>query len=128
VGYLDLRKIDINGAAQLAIQKIESKRQRITRDSAKPSVSASSQITGKLRLKKKFTDQDRDTFLDEAFEVIARFFQDTMAKLEEGTRDTPGSSRESPHFPRGGGIVLGDFDSATATLVMHRDQRWQNGD
>lgn len=36
-----------------------------------------------LRLKKEFTDQDRDQFLNEGFEYIARFFQGSLKELTD---------------------------------------------
>jgi len=36
-----------------------------------------------LRLKKEFTDRDRDVFLDESFEYIARFFEGSLQELEQ---------------------------------------------
>lgn len=35
-----------------------------------------------LRLKKKFTEQDRDTFLEGTFEYIAKFFEGSLAELQ----------------------------------------------
>jgi hypothetical protein len=35
-----------------------------------------------LRLKKTFTEQDRDTFLDESFEYVANFFEASLAELQ----------------------------------------------
>jgi hypothetical protein len=40
-----------------------------------------------LRLRKTFTDRDRDRFLDEAFEFMARFFENSLIELE---RRNPG--------------------------------------
>ena len=85
LGYLDLRKISVENAARLAIEKIMAARSRGARDQAKvlsaTATAAPAAKTGKLRLKKELTEQDRDTFLDEAYEVIAEFFQDTMSNL-----------------------------------------------
>jgi hypothetical protein len=36
-----------------------------------------------LRLRKEFTEADRDRFLDEAFEFIAKFFEGSLAELEQ---------------------------------------------
>src|SRR2546423_15446068 len=35
-----------------------------------------------LRVRKTFTERDRDVFLDEAFEFIARFFENALGELE----------------------------------------------
>jgi hypothetical protein len=39
--------------------------------------------SGNLRIKKQFTDHERDQFLDEAFEYIANYFEGSLAELEE---------------------------------------------
>jgi len=36
-----------------------------------------------LRIKKKFTDQEKDNFLDEAFEYIANFFEESLKELKK---------------------------------------------
>jgi hypothetical protein len=38
--------------------------------------------TSNLRVKKEFTDQDCDVFLDEAFQFIARFFENSLTELQ----------------------------------------------
>jgi hypothetical protein len=63
--------------------------------------------TGRLWLKRQFTEQDRDTFLDEAYEVVAKFFKDTTASL----------ASESPGF-------VGKFKRVNAnnfTVIIYRD-------
>ncbi len=40
-----------------------------------------------LRLRKKFTDEDHDNFLEEAFELIANVFDGSLAELQQRTRD-----------------------------------------
>lgn len=39
--------------------------------------------TSNLRVKKEFTDQDYDTFLDEAFQFIKRFFENSLLELQQ---------------------------------------------
>ena len=111
LGYLDLRKTTVEEAARLAIQKIAAAKARAVGESAKTQSAATPAApvtkTGKLRLKKQFSEQDRDTFLDEAYEVIAKFFQDTMANL----------ASQSPGF-------VGKFKRVSAnhfTAVIFRD-------
>ncbi|HWE76108.1 MAG TPA: toll/interleukin-1 receptor domain-containing protein [Stellaceae bacterium] len=60
-----------------------------------------------LRLRKTFTDHDRDRFLDEAFAYMARFFDNSIKELAA----------------RNGGIT-GDFkqiDAASFTAAIYRD-------
>lgn len=111
LGYLDLRKISVERAAQIAIQKIAVAKSRSAGDKAKAQSAAATAApaakTGKLRLKKQFTEQDRDTFLDEAYEVIARFFQAAMVNL----------ASENPGF-------VGKFKRVNAnhfTAVVYRE-------
>jgi hypothetical protein len=40
-----------------------------------------------LRIRKEFTDADKDGFLDEAFEYMARFFEGSLAELQERHAD-----------------------------------------
>jgi hypothetical protein len=44
-----------------------------------------------LRLRKAFTERDRDQFLDEAFEFIARFFENSLGELESRNSGIEGS-------------------------------------
>lgn len=104
LGYLDLRKISVEDAVQLAIGKIAVAKSRGAGDNAKTqsasATAATAAKTGKLRLKKQFTEQDRDTFLDEAYEVIANFFQDTMANLASESPGFAGTFKrvDANHF------------------------------
>ncbi|RUL81773.1 TIR domain-containing protein, partial [Tautonia sociabilis] len=68
LGYLDLRKLKVEDAAQLAIQKIMAARSRGTGDKALAQPPASGAMaaavrTGKLRIKRQFTEQECDSFL-----------------------------------------------------------------
>ncbi len=111
LGYLDLRKIKVEEAAQSAIQKIAVAKTHgqgnTARAQATVAMASPGAQTGKLRLKKQFTEQDRDTFLEEAYEIIAKFFEDTMASL----------ASESAGF-------VGKFKRVNAnhfTVVIYRD-------
>ena len=109
LGYLDLRNIKVEDAARLAIQKIAvAKSRRSGNDTAQPAGAARvpASQTGKLRIKKRFTEQERDTFLDEAYEFIAKFFQETMANL----------ASQSPGFDGKFKINANHF-----TAVIYRD-------
>lgn len=81
--------------------------------------------SGNLRIRKTFTERDRDTFLDNAFEFMARFFENSLAELEarnpgiettfkriDATRFTVAIYREGNNLARckihlGGGITGG---------------------
>jgi hypothetical protein len=48
-----------------------------------------------LRIKKAFTDDDRDTFLDATFEYISKFFEGSLAELTNETRASQPNFAES---------------------------------
>ncbi len=52
-----------------------------TREASHPQVSAPR--SSNLRLRKQFSDADRDRFLEEAFEFMQRFFENSLAELSE---------------------------------------------
>ncbi|HKZ10087.1 MAG TPA: hypothetical protein VJL61_05190 [Rhodanobacteraceae bacterium] len=47
-----------------------------------------------LRLRKTFTDADRDRFLDEAFAYTARLFENSLAELGKRNRNVEGRFRQ----------------------------------
>jgi len=104
LGYLDLRKVNLENAAQLAIEKIADSKSRSTAD--KPQTqsgvapAAPAARTGKLRLKKQFSEQERDAFLEDSYEIIAKFFQDTLSNLAADSPAFVGKFRRinSNHF------------------------------
>ena len=53
-----------------------------------------------LRLKKQFTDHEKDRFLDEAFEYIATYFENSLAELKERNPEIDSRFRriDSNHF------------------------------
>lgn len=53
-----------------------------------------------LRLRKQFSDADRDRFLDEAFEFIQRFFENSLAELSERNNGIEGRFKklDATHF------------------------------
>jgi hypothetical protein len=46
-----------------------------------------------LRIKKQFTDQERDAFLDESFEYVANFFEGSLAELQNRNEGIAGRFR-----------------------------------
>ncbi len=48
-----------------------------------PQPAATVATSTNLRVKKKFSDQDRDKFVEDAFEFIASFFQSSLGQLEQ---------------------------------------------
>lgn len=48
-----------------------------------PALSTAGPRSSNLRLKKEFNEHDRDTFLHEGFELLARFFEGSLGELQE---------------------------------------------
>lgn len=90
VGYLDLRQHTIEEVAALASEKITAAKSRGTGDGAgtKAAVAAAgtkqpaAARSANVQLKKKFTEHDRDTFLEEAYDFIGKFFEQSLAALQ----------------------------------------------
>ena len=79
--FLEVTK-DIRQAAE-ALGKAEAI-QANTHESTSahgPEVGSSNLRSSNLRLKKAFTDRDKDMFLDEAFSYIKKFFENSLAEL-----------------------------------------------
>jgi hypothetical protein len=87
VAYLDLRRESVEEVAQIAAEKIRGARSRGAADKGQAQLPAASAAAapaaqkGKLRLKKQFTEQDRDNFLEAAYEVIAKYFEESLTGL-----------------------------------------------
>jgi len=79
---------------------------------ARPAIAATTVATAmsrssNLRLKKSFTEADKDRFLDEAFEFMARFFESSLAELASR------NPRIEASFKR--------IDAQQFTAVVYRD-------
>lgn len=66
---------------------------------AKPGFSTE-QRSSNLRIKKVFTDKDRDTFLESTYEYVANFFEQSLIELETRNPDVTGRFRRitANHF------------------------------
>lgn len=89
VAYLDLRRESVAEVAAIAIEKITAAKARggaaggSTKSVATPAKAATPMLrASSLRIKKQFTDHDRDTFLEEAYEHIAAAFETSLACLQ----------------------------------------------
>jgi hypothetical protein len=142
VGYLDLRKETIEEVAELAIRKISAanarpsaegrvKKTAGTRAAAKKPAAGAAARSSNLRIKKEFTEHDRDTFLEEAYEYVARFFKGSLAELPMHNDGIMGKFRRisANHFTatvyRNGksvsacGIRLGGFFGSNQIVFSH---------
>lgn len=83
VAYLDLRRETIEEVAKIAVKKLISTKSRSSIDASERGAAPKVPVTrvGKLSVKKQFTDQDRDDFLERSFEKIAKYFERTLAGL-----------------------------------------------
>ena len=67
---------------------------RSVANAAEPIAVRSGPRSSNLRLRKSFTDADRDRFLDEAFAFMARFFENSLAELGKRNRNIEGRFRQ----------------------------------
>ena len=67
---------------------------------ARPVTVQSGPRSSNLRLRKTFTDADRDRFLDDGFEYMARLFENSLAELEKRNHGIEGRFKrlDSTHF------------------------------
>lgn len=102
VGYLDLRKDSIDDVAAIAVEKITASRSRGGESQAQATPAAEKQAarSNNLQLKKKFTDQDRDAVLEDSYEVIAKYFEESLAGLQQENTGVVGKFRRinANHF------------------------------
>lgn len=117
LGYVSLRSMSVEKVAELAIQKVKVSPRKSTSASpeagpAKPGdvapFSASQPIrSSNVKLKKEFTDHDRDEFLEKAFEYIANFFEGSLAELQAQNPGITGKFRR--------------IDGDRFTAIVYRD-------
>ena len=75
--------LDIAKAIRAAAGKEDSESSaRQEPRAARPIEELAKPRSSNLRLRKEFTERDRDQFLDDAFEFIARFFENSLGELE----------------------------------------------
>lgn len=74
---------------------------------SKPSPSSEGPRSSNLRIKKEFAERDRDQFLHEGFEFIARFFENSLEELSRRNPRIEGSFRR--------------IDANRFTAVVYRD-------
>lgn len=124
LGYLDLRKDSIEEVADIAAEKITAAKSRGIgkkgrgkrvaggRAVTKPAI-ATPVLSSNIQLKKQFTEHDRDTFIEEAYEYVARFFEESLAGLQAVNKGIVGKFRRvnANHFTA---TVYRDGKSASA--------------
>ncbi len=80
-GFLEVTKAVKNAASRLS-PTAQSVSQHLPYTSQAKSTKTSNSIrSSNLRIKKTFTDHDKDTFLTEAFEYIAKYFEGSLQEL-----------------------------------------------
>jgi len=87
-------------AALPATHRPEVESSRSGSGAAEPVTVQSGPRSSNLRLRKTFTDADRDRFLDDAFEYMARLFENSLAELEKRNHGIEGRFKrlDSTHF------------------------------
>ena len=111
VGYLDIRKITIEEMAAIAAEKITATQSGATEGKGrakkpigpapkKPVQTSVAVRSSKLQIKKQFAEHDRDTFLEEAYEYVAKFFEDSLSALQAENEGIVGKFRRinANHF------------------------------
>lgn len=99
--------LEISQAIRKAAEEVNAKTSR--GDSAKSSVSVTppKEVTSEhqirssnLRVKKKFTDIEKDRFLNDAYEYIAKFFEGSLSELRARNKDIESDFRriDANHF------------------------------
>jgi TIR domain len=83
---IDAAFLDVTAAIKAAVRKRGSRPQAGAKRSSSPrdtpaSPAPSGVRSSNLGIAKRFTDHDKDWFLQEAFEFIARFFENSLAEL-----------------------------------------------
>jgi hypothetical protein len=128
--------LEVVQAIRKAVQEIMGKQK--TPPSGTPVASVSSSRSpdirsSNLRVQKDFTDRDRDRFLQESFEYIAKFFENSIAELETRNPGIEGNFRriDTNHFTasiyKNGrtmsecGIWLGGHISRTNNIMYSSD-------
>lgn len=90
--------LDVVTSIRRAIEEIGKagkplKTHRWVERAAPPELVAALPRSSNLRLKKEFTDAEKDTFRDEAFDFLAKFFEGSLAELQERNADVEGRFR-----------------------------------
>lgn len=101
IGEIDLSRITIEEAAKLAAQKINSEKLRVgavsdkaaAADTARTSASTVPRL-GKVAIRKQFTQHDVDTFVEKAYDEVARFFKESLERLRVDHESLEGEFRQ----------------------------------
>lgn len=80
--FLEVTKAVKKALPKLRPSIIASKPKTIISDIGQKTVSTHPLRSSNLRLKKEFTDRDRDRFLTDAYEYIAKYFEGSLAFMD----------------------------------------------
>jgi len=106
-GFLDVTKAVKEAAKRLCPLHTNGKTTSNGFTHTMPSVKAPSIRSSNLRIKKSFTDHDKDTFLTEAFEYIANYFEGSLTELSHRNQGVTANFRRI------------DANSFTATIYIN---------
>ncbi|WP_316159458.1 TIR domain-containing protein [Bradyrhizobium sp. SZCCHNRI3042] len=96
---LDTAFLDITQAIKRALKAVGAHRAATAKPTmaspspAPASPGGSAARSSNLRVAKRFTDHDKDEFLHEAFEFIARYFENSLSELSSRNREIKGQFR-----------------------------------
>lgn len=103
--FLEITKAIHDASKQLGTVSVTTTRTRpVNRpdrsNTAAAPLAASSIRSSNLRVKKQFSDHERDQFLDEAFEYVANYFENSLAELKNRNPEVDSRFRriDSNHF------------------------------
>ena len=81
-GFLEVTKAVKNAVSKIHPTNIGTASETSTATQPQPTGTTHSPRSSNLRIAKSFTDRDKDTFINEAFEYIAKYFEGSLLELE----------------------------------------------
>lgn len=111
--------LDVVKQIRAALPKVAVASSQPQAASASGEVQTTSPRSSNLRLRKEFTEVDRDRFQDEAFEYISRFFKESLAELQ--IRNPGIETRFRPVDARAFGAVIYKQGNAVAQCGIRNE-------
>ncbi|WP_316347354.1 toll/interleukin-1 receptor domain-containing protein [Desulfuromonas acetoxidans] len=102
-GFLEVTEAIKTALKQLGLSKAPEEQKPFAPASSAPSFQPMTQEgprSSNLRIKKEFTDRERDSFLSESYEFIARYFENSLVELEKRNQNIETGFRriDANHF------------------------------
>ena len=98
--FLDITKTIRKVSSKLNNKPDFTQLNDITKKQPNISINKTQPRSSNLRIKKKFTDRDKDEFFEESFEYIANFFEESLSELEKRNEGIKGKFKriDANHF------------------------------